>query len=149
MAKTHPNSVVADWFTLDQAARHAQLSKDMVNYLCRYSIVKPTGCVKRGRGCVRKYTFTDILLLRVIAKLLSNGISALRLRKSLIALQKRGGSAHEILLRKYLVTDGKSIYLQDNNVLELLTTGQLAFVFVLELESVRKELSQKITRGKK
>jgi len=135
---------IVHWHPINKAAKFALLSVDMVNYLCRHEIVIPTGDSKRGRGCIRKYTFSDILLLRVISKLLSNGISVSGLRKSLIAIQKRGETTREILSKKYLATDGKNIYFEDNGVLELLTTGQLAFAFVLELELVRDELSKTI-----
>ncbi|MFV1976003.1 MAG: MerR family transcriptional regulator [Candidatus Scalindua sp.] len=148
MSKFRQNAVV-DWFRIDQAAEHAQLTKDMVNYLCRYGIAKPTGGTKRGRGCARRYTFSDIIILRVISKLLASGISVLKLRKSLVSLQKRGKTTTEILSKRYLATDGKNIYLQDNDVLELLTTRQLTFAFVLELETVREELTLKIAKGRK
>ncbi len=148
-SKNVKSTDIFDWFPVERAARHSGLTVDMVNYLCRYGIATPTGCTKRGRGRVRKYTFSDILLLRVISKLLSNGISVQRLRKSLVALQKRGRSTDDILKRKYLATDGKNVYLEDDGVLELLTTGQLTFAFVLELETIRKELTLKIAKGRK
>jgi len=143
-ANRKKDSVVVEWYPIKQAARHAQLSVDMVNYLCRYGIVKPSGCKKRGHGCIRKYTLSDIILLRVISELLSRGVSVLKLRKSLVTLQKRGKTPQEILTKRYLVTDGENVYFKDDDVLELLTTGQLAFAFVLELEVIRKELSQGI-----
>lgn len=148
MPKFRQNAVVGP-FRIEKAAEYAQLTKDMVNYLCRHGIAKPTGGTKRGHGCVRQFTFSDILLLRVISKLLASGISVLKLRKSLVALQKRGNTTEEILSKRYLATDGKNVYLQDNGVLELLTTGQLTFAFVIELEAVRKELEYKIEEGRK
>ncbi|RRQ21967.1 helix-turn-helix domain-containing protein [Thiohalobacter thiocyanaticus] len=120
----HRSTDIIDWYPVEIAARLSGLSMDMVNYLCRYGVVKPSGNTKRGRGHRRKFTFSDILLLRVISQLLSNGISVQRLRRSLAELQKQGKSTNHILKKKYLVTDGKSIYLEDEGVLELLTTGQ-------------------------
>ena len=149
MAKINAFPTTVDWFAAEKAARHAGLTVDMVNYLCRYGIIKPSACSKRGRGCIRKYTFSDILLLRVVAKLLKNGVSVLRLRKSLIALQKRGKNTHDILSKKYVATDGYNIYFRDNDVLEILESGQMSFAFVLELSAVRKELSEKIKREQK
>lgn len=144
--KKSKSSKVVSWFSVNEAARHSGLTVYMVDYLCRNGLVKPTGCTKRGRGCVRKYTFSDILLLRVISELLSKGVSVLGLKKSLAALQKRRGATNDILKKKYLATDGKNIYLEDKGVLELLSSGQLAFAFVLELESVRNELTEKLSK---
>lgn len=149
MAKINTFSTTIDWLPAEKAARYAGLTVDMVNYLCRHGIINPSACSKRGRGCVRKYTFSDILLLQVVAKLLKKGVSVLRLRKSLIALQKRGKSTQDVLSKRYVVTDGYDMYFQDNGVLEMLKTGQMSFAFVLELKTVRKELSEKINRERK
>ncbi len=132
-------------FRIKEAAHLSGLTVYMVDYLCRNGIVKPTGCNKRGRGRVREYMFSDILILRVVSELLSKGISVLGLKKAFAALQKRGGSADEILKKKYLATDGKNVYFESKGVLELLSTGQLAFAFVLELENVRNELIEKMS----
>ena len=143
------SSPVVRWHSAKKAAQLAGLTTDMVNYLCRYSIVIPTGSTKRGRGKARRFTFSDVLLLRVIAKLLVNGVSVLRLRKSLAALQKRGKGPQEILSKRYVATDGRKIYFQNDGVLEIFESGQTAFAFVLELGSIRKELTEIIEREQK
>lgn len=145
MANERPVNVSGP-FPVARAAELSHLSVDMVNYLCRYGIAKPTGSKKRGRGHIRLFTFKDILLLRVIAKLLENGVSVSNLKKAISKLHSRGNTAEEILTKRFLVTDGKDVYLQDKGVLELLATGQLTFAFVMELNLVRKQLSYDITR---
>src|SRR6266481_59839 len=143
--KERPDPFVVSWSSAGSAAKHAGLSTHMVNYLCRHGIVVPSAGEERGRGKLRKYSFTDVLLLRVVAKLLSNGVSALRLRKSLVALRSRGEKGtQEILSKKYLVTDGFDIYFQDKGALEALETGQMSFAFVLELTGIRKDVAEKM-----
>lgn len=147
MVKKAPKNVCLEKdFPTKDAAKLSGLTIDMVNYLCRYKIVKASGDKKCGRGRARKFVYTDILLLRVIGKLLSNGISVLRLRKSLIALQKRGKNYTDILTKKYVATDGINIYFKDKGVLEIFGTGQIVFAFVLELESIREELIELIEK---
>lgn len=116
----------------------------MVNYLCRHDIVSPSGNSDRGRGKMRKFTYVDVLLLRVIAKLLAQGISVLRLRKCLHSLKQHSDEINSLLSRKFLVTDGQTIYFSENNVLEALDSGQLSFGFFLELNSVRNEVDETI-----
>lgn len=53
----------------------------------------------------------------------------------------------EILARKYLVTDGVRVYLQNKGVLERIDTGQLSFAFVLDLDAIRDELSRDLRRN--
>ncbi|NIF69591.1 MerR family transcriptional regulator [Burkholderia sp. Ap-962] len=136
---------VVETFSAKQAADLSGLSMHMLNYLGRYHLVEPSGNARRSRGHARRYEFADLLLLRVIARLLENGISVLRLRRDLEGLRTRGG-ATELLVRRFVVTDGYNLLFQDGGVAELLESGQLSFAFVLELGSLRSEVSLAIQR---
>ncbi|AJX82056.1 hypothetical protein BG97_1705 [Burkholderia pseudomallei 7894] len=117
----------------------------MLNYLARYGIATASGNDRRARGHARRYLYADLLLLRVIARLLENGISVLRLRKVLEGLKVRK-DASGLLTKRFVVTDGYNLFLQDGGVAELLETGQLSFAFVLELSTLRTELGIAIER---
>jgi len=137
-----------DWFTAAEASQLSGLTFDMVNYLCRHDLVSPSKGSKRGRGTRRRYGFTDIILLRVISKLLQNGVSPLRLKDNLTALKGRGVKANELLTTRFVVTDGFNIYFKDDGVIELLSSGQMAFAFVLELSKLREEVTANINELK-
>ena len=140
-------SNITDHFTSRTAAKLSGLSDHMVCYLRRHDIVKASGSGKKtGRGIPQKYEYADVLLLRVIAKLLGQGISPLRLRKSLSATQKRGHNANELLLKKYVVTDGYNVFFASDNIVEILDSGQMAFAFVLELNTVREEIEDSLVK---
>jgi len=141
--------VIEETFSTKKAAKLAGITTDMVNYLCRYKIIVPTGRNECCRGKARKFTFSDVLLLRIIAKLLKNGVSVLGLRKGFTALQKRGKKYEDVLTKKYVATDGQNIFFKDEGVLEIFETGQTAFAFVLELESIRTELEQFVENERK
>lgn len=128
-------------FSSREVAEFSGLSMAMVNYLYRTGLIIPSIGRKRGKGIERKYSFGDLVILKSIAKLLDAGVSVLRLKKALVNLRKLHT---DITLDKmpgaYLVTDGKEIYLkQSNGVLELLINGQLGFLFVVDVESVRRD----------
>ncbi len=142
MHRRQPQSTV-DTFSAKQAATLSGLSFDMINYLGRYGIVSPSGNNRRCRGHARRYLFVDLLLLRIIARLLENGISVLRLRRSLEGLMARDGAA-SLTFKKFVVTDGYNLFFQDSGVIELLESGQLSFAFVLELSSLRNEVSEAV-----
>jgi DNA-binding transcriptional MerR regulator len=146
MAKVQVTPSLVEWYDTRDVSRISGLSMAMVNYLCRYGIVKPSGSRARGRGTARKYLYADILLLRVIAKLLAQGISVMRLRKSLAALQKRGVRTSELVSRRYVLTDGYNLYFQDKATLEQLDSGQLTFAFVLQLNALRTEVDTTLAR---
>lgn len=82
--------------------------------------------------------------MRVVAKLLNQGISVLGFRKSFLSAKKRQANVRELLARRYLVTDGVSVFLQNQGVLERIDTGQLSFAFVLDLAPIRDEVIRKL-----
>jgi DNA-binding transcriptional MerR regulator len=129
-----------------QAARVSGLSLHMVNYLCRNELVVPSSNALRGRGRSRQYTFADIVLLKVVVRLLDQGISVLKCKKSLTALRRRNPDAQQLLSMQFLVTDGIEVFLQNAGVLEKIGTGQLSFAFVLDLLPIRAEISKKLER---
>ncbi|MGC2966205.1 MerR family transcriptional regulator [Paraburkholderia aspalathi] len=136
---------VKETFSAKEAAKLAGLSFAMLNYLGRYDIAGPSGSDQRSRGRARRYLYADLLLLRVVGRLLQNGISVLRLRRALEGLRSRQ-SSDDLLTKRFVVTDGYNIFFQDSGVAELLETGQLTFAFVLELSSLRSEMSMAIER---
>lgn len=140
-----PNALVST-FSVEQVARISGMSRDMINYLCRYKLVVPTGGAKRGRGVARKYSYGDVLVLRIIAKLLNQGISVLNLRKNLTSLQKRMKAGANVLTSKYVATDGYNLYFTDGEFLELFESGQIVFAFVVELSAIRGEITKSINR---
>lgn len=125
---------------VDEAARLSGLSKHMLTYLGRTEILVPSGSEPR-RGRRRAYTFSDVIFLRVIAELLNKGIEVRRLREALSCA--RAETELWIDIRhsphRYLVTDGKDLYVNRKGRLESKTVnGQFTFAFVLDLSSTHK-----------
>ena len=123
----------------------------MVNYLCRHEVVTPSATAEPGRGRVRYYTYTDLVLLRIVAKLLDQGISVLRFRKQYHLLKSRNIDVAQLLAHRYLVTDGSNVYLKDDRarVLERLDSGQTAFAFVMDLDPIKKSVSDGLKTRKR
>lgn len=134
-----------EWYTARQVARVSGLSTHMVDYLCRHGVVTPSGgCLGRGRQ--RKYAYQDIVVLRVVARLLRQGISVLKFRKGFLSLKQRRANAGHLLACRYLVTDGNEVFLQNDGVLERLESGQTSFAFVLDLAPVRQDVVCRLKR---
>lgn len=141
----------ADGYTVLRTEKLTGLSRAMLDYLCRSGVLRPSAKPCRGRGHKRLYSFSDLVLLRVVARLLSSGISVLKLKKSFAALQKRHPEfATKRMKGAVLVTDGARIYLrQDTQVIEDLMGGQLGFAFVIELNGVMRDLGHPINAAKR
>lgn len=134
--------MIKSTFSAEEAALFSGLTKTMLDYLCRTKLAVPTSQGKRGRGRRRAYMFGDVVLLRALARMLNAGISVSRLRRGLQALRKRHSEiTPSNVPASHLVTDGRQIFLQHSaEVLESLSSGQFAFAFVLELDSVKREV---------
>lgn len=131
-------------YGLKTASKVSGLSIHMLNYFCRNGIVEPSGGSKRGRGVPRLYSFEDILLLRVLERLLAQGVSPLRLRSAIQGIQERGRSRKELVSKRFVTTDGYDVFFDDDGVLERLSSGQLAFAFILKLDTLRAEVIEQI-----
>ena len=134
-------------YTFAQTRKLVGLSAPMLEYLCRHQIVIPNAAPCRGRGRARRYSFGDLVLLKVVSKLLANGISVSKMRAALRGLQKRHVDLSSVLKKSVLVTDGRSVYLLDKSgTLEDLRFGQMTFAFVVELNAIQVELGAKARR---
>lgn len=116
----------------------------MIHYLVRQDIVTPNIGTRRSRGTALEFTYSDLVLFRVIGKLLANGISVLRLKKSLKALRGRRANAKALLTEKYVVTNGFDIFFQNESVFELFESGQMVFGFIMELQTIRDEVDDRL-----
>lgn len=142
--RVKPPTQVGTAFGLRTTSKVSGLSIHMLNYFCRNRIVEPSGGSRRGRGVPRLYSFEDILLLRVIERLLAQGVSPLRLRGAIQGIQERGGSGKELISKRFVTTDGFDVFFDDDGILERLSSGQLAFAFVLKLDTLRDEVTEQI-----
>ena len=90
----------------------------MLDYLCREDLVTPSASNQRGRGRQRRYTFGDVVVLRMVGRLLSSGIEVSKIRRGLRELQRRTNniSPGNIPFR-LVVTDGTDVFLKDNGII--------------------------------
>lgn len=119
----------------------------MLDYLERSEVFTRRKAQKR-RGKSRRYTFRDLLVLKVIKTLLDSGVSVASLKKSLREFQYWKWKAEPTVLEdengglRYLIASGKNVYFAKsaNILVELSNSGQLAFSFVLDLDRLHGEL---------
>jgi DNA-binding transcriptional MerR regulator len=116
----------------------------MLDYLHRHDIVRPTLNSTPGKGKRRHYSFSDLVILRVIGTLLAQGLPVKNLKIAFSQLKQRipllGG---DLSSKLYLVTDGQSVYWHRSReeLIDLTASGQLAFAFVLDARRVHNEVA--------
>jgi len=112
------------------ACKAAGISYRQLDYWARTGLVAPSVRDASGSGSQRLYSFRDILLLRVIKRLLVAGVSLQQIRTAIQHLHNRGVSD---LTQVTLMSDGASVYecTSDDEVIDLLKGGQGVFGIAL------------------
>jgi DNA-binding transcriptional MerR regulator len=108
------------------ACNAAGITYRQLDYWARTGLVEPSVRGATGSGTQRLYSFRDILLLKVIKRLLDAGISLQQIRTAVQHLHKRGT---DDLTRVTLMSDGASVYecTSNDEVIDLLQGGQGVF----------------------
>src|SRR3954449_6990272 len=108
------------------AARAAGISYRQLDYWARTQLVEPTVRGASGSGSQRLYGFRDILVLKLVKRLLDTGISLQQIRT---AVEQLRSSGIRDLAGTTLMSDGASVYLCTSNdeVIDLVSRGQGVF----------------------
>ena len=108
------------------ACTAAGISYRQLDYWARTGLVEPTVRSAAGSGTQRLYGFQDILVLKIVKRLLDTGVSLQNIRTAVNHLRVRG---IEDLARITLMSDGASIYecANSDEIIDLLQGGQGVF----------------------
>jgi DNA-binding transcriptional MerR regulator len=131
------------------ACSAAGITYRQLDYWARTGLVEPTVRGATGSGTQRLYSFRDILILKVIKRLLDAGISLQQIRTAVQHLRQRGT---DDLTRVTLMSDGASVYecTSNDEVIDLLQGGQGVFGIAIggvwrEIEGTLSELPSERT----
>lgn len=108
------------------AAKAAGISYRQLDYWARTELVEPTVQNAQGSGSQRLYSFTDILVLKLVKRLLDTGISLQQIRVAVDQLREEGIND---LSGTTLMSDGASVYLcvSNDEVIDLVNRGHGVF----------------------
>jgi len=126
------------------ACTAAGISYRQLDYWARTGLVEPSVRSAAGSGSQRLYGFRDILVLKVVKRLLDTGISLQQIRSAVEFLRERGSAD---IAQVTLMSDGVSVYActSPDEVVDLLQGGQGVFGIALgrvwqEVEGTLAEL---------
>jgi DNA-binding transcriptional MerR regulator len=108
------------------ACSAAGITYRQLDYWARTGLVEPSVRGATGSGTQRLYSFRDILLLKVIKRLLDAGVSLQQIRTAVNHLRARGT---DDLTGATLMSDGATVYecTSNDEVIDLLQGGQGVF----------------------
>lgn len=133
-------------FRIDEAAKLSDLEPTMVDYLCRHQIIEPSKSKKRSRGSPRRFSFSDVVFLRIVAQLTAKGVSPKRLASDIKSLRQKYDVVDPTKsFGLLLVTDGERVYLRRRDEALLSPDGQFVFTFVVDIDVVASQVKAKLT----
>jgi DNA-binding transcriptional MerR regulator len=139
-------------FTPKTASAIVGMSVHMLNYLAREGYLLPTYPQSRrhkpARGRPRYYSYRDLVIAKIVQRLLDGGLELSRLKEG---IRKLGRSpawqpVNQQKTLRSLATDGQNLYLLDEQgrLTDLNRNGQFAFFFVLDVASAQDEVRRKL-----
>jgi len=116
----------------------AGITYRQLDYWARTKLVEPSIRGAAGSGSQRLYSFRDILVLKVVKRLLDTGVSLQNIRTAVQHLRTRGS---QDLARITLLSDGTTVYecTSAQEIVDLLQGGQ--GVFGIAVSGAWKELT--------
>jgi len=138
--KTRPEPAPPEQtYTSSDVSRIAQVSLRQLQWWDERKVVSP-----RHEGHKRVYNPEEVVEVTVIAELRRKGFSLQKIRRVLRFLQKEMGKwLHEVLSGEndvHLVTDGKSVYLEDDSerIIDILKNAKQPMFLVSVSDQVRR-----------
>jgi DNA-binding transcriptional MerR regulator len=112
------------------ACSAAGITYRQLDYWARTGLVEPTVREATGSGSQRLYSFRDILVLKVVKKLLDAGVSLPNIRTAVSHLRDRGA---EDLAQVTLISDGTTVYecTSADEMVDLLQGGHAVFAIAV------------------
>jgi DNA-binding transcriptional MerR regulator len=130
-------------FGVGAALRLAAISYRQLDYWAKTGLVAPSIRQADGRGSRRVYSFHDLVALRVVAQLLSTGISLPKVRKATEYLKQH---AERPLSTLALISDGKRILaLTDDPAKMIEATAHGQVIVAIDVAPIRRHLEQGVT----
>lgn len=121
------------------AAEIVGITYRQLDYWASTNLIRPTAADAAGSGSRRRYTYNDLLELKVIKKMLDAGIKLPKIRDVFAYMREHVGTE---IASAHIVIDGNSVILCDgDNLIDVLRHGQ-GVLNVLPLMGVKDEVDR-------
>lgn len=131
-------------FSGKRAAEIVGITYRQLDYWARTDLVRPSVADARGSGSRRKYSYRDLLELKVIKNLLDAGIKLESVRDAFAYLRENLGE--DIASANLVIAGNRSVVVQsDEELIDVLRGGQ-GVLNILTLGNVKDELDAAIVQ---
>jgi DNA-binding transcriptional MerR regulator len=117
-------------FSTARAARLTRLSPRQLDYWDRRGFLSPSLARAEGYGSARRYSFADLVRLRVAARLRAAGLGLARIQRAVQTMRRLDPQRAETLSTHLLIAGRKVLWVRSQRqVVDVLHEGQLMLVF--------------------
>jgi DNA-binding transcriptional MerR regulator len=128
-------------FSTARAARLTRLSPRQLDYWDRRGFLSPSLSRAEGYGSARRYSFADLVRLRVAARLRAAGLGLPRIEQAVRTLRRLEPGRADALSAHLLISGSRVLWVRsERQIVDVLHEGQLMLVF-----SVGKEVAAMAT----
>jgi DNA-binding transcriptional MerR regulator len=140
---------IKEGFKAKDICRIIEISYRQLDYWDRSKFISPSIRQAEGSGIDRIYSFTDLVCLKTAKRLMNEGLSLQKIRKSLEYLKTNLSKIENPLAELVLLSDGKDIFALTNDpqvILSTLNQGQL--VWKMAVGEIARELQRDVKKLK-
>ncbi|HET6812161.1 MAG TPA: MerR family transcriptional regulator [Acidimicrobiales bacterium] len=138
-----PDGVGAEGFRGPQVCSIVGITYRQLDYWARTDLLRPSISEAKGSGTQRRYSYRDLVELKVIKRLLDAGVSLQQARRAIQCL--REGLGEDLASANLVLGEGQSVLAHSQEaVIDLLKGGQ-GVLNILPLAGVVEEIQAAIT----
>jgi DNA-binding transcriptional MerR regulator len=112
-----------------------------LDYWARTDLLRPSISEARGSGTQRRYSYLDLLQLKVIKRLLDAGIDLRHARKAIDCLRSSG---EDIAAANLVIEEDRALLRSGEEIIDLLQGGQVMFNITVPMAKVVSEVNAAI-----
>jgi DNA-binding transcriptional MerR regulator len=140
-------------FSTAEVAKLTGLTARQLDWWDRRGFLRPSVVPASGYGSRRRYSFTDVVKLRLASRLRAAGFGLPQVRRVVETLKRLDPAAGGLATARLLVADRRVVWARtDSELVDLLHGGQLMLVFpvgdaVADVARAAEDLGRGETRG--
>ena len=140
-------------FSTAEVAKLTGLTPRQLDWWDRRGFISPSSAQAAGYGSKRRYSFTDVVKLRLAARLRAAGFGLPQVRRVVETLKRLDPEKGDLATARLLVADRRVVWARtDSELVDLLHGGQLMLVFpvgeaVADAARAAEHLGRAETRG--
>ncbi len=138
------SSTAALGFSATETAQLVGITYRQLDHWARERLVVPSMAKAQGSGSRRRYTYNDLLELKIVKKMRDAGIDLKSISRSFDYLRDQLGA--DVASSNIVISGTDALLVDEDTVLSLLREGQGTMLNVLPVAGVKRELDADVVK---